>query len=149
MLTITNTTLRLPAGFFTPMLMIGAIIGRIFGQCVQDIMGDTATIYVPGYALVGACAFASGTTHTISAAVVMLESTGQISMFLPCLIGAIVGSGFVKGYTVSLYNQGLINKGLESFEQLLLESGECVVVSFLPFSIFFATLPLQMCASRL
>ena len=124
MVTILATTLRIPAGFFTPMIMIGAIIGRIFGQCVQQVVGSDWNIYVQGYALVGACAFASGTTHTISAAVVILESTGQLSMFLPCLIGAIVGSGIVKGHTVSLYNQGLINKGLESFEQLLLESGD-------------------------
>lgn len=123
-LTVLATTLRIPAGFFTPMILIGAMIGRIFGLIVQNMAGPGATIYVGGYALVGACAFASGTTHTISAAVVMLESTGQLEMFLPCLIGAIVGSGFVKGHTVSLYNQGLINKGLESFEQLLQESGD-------------------------
>lgn len=123
-LTILATTLRIPAGFFTPMILIGALIGRIFGLCVQNIVGSSATVYVGGYSLVGACAFASGTTHTISAAVVMLESTGQLEMFLPCLIGAIVGSGFVKGHTVNLYNQGLINKGLESFEQLLQESGD-------------------------
>ena len=123
MLTVLATTLRIPAGFFTPMILIGAIIGRIFGHIVQNCVPDS-TIYISGYAMVGAAAFASGTTHTISAAVVLLESTGQFSMFLPCLIGAIVGSGVVKGHTVNLYNQGLINKGLESFEQLLLESGD-------------------------
>jgi hypothetical protein len=32
---------------------------------------------------------------------------------------------------VSLYNQGVLNKGLESFEQLLLESGESVVACML------------------
>jgi H+/Cl- antiporter ClcA len=64
---------------------------------VQIWAGPSVTIYLPGYALVGACAFASGTTHTISAAVVMMESTGQFTMFLPCLMGAIVGSGVVKG----------------------------------------------------
>jgi H+/Cl- antiporter ClcA len=71
--------------------------GRIFGRIVQIWAGPSVTIYLPGYALVGACAFASGTTHTISAAVVMMESTGQFTMFLPCLMGAIVGSGVVKG----------------------------------------------------
>ena len=124
LLTVLATTLRIPAGFFTPMILIGGIIGRIFGHAVQFCVGDQYTIYIAGYAMVGAAAFASGTTHTISAAVVMLESTGQFSMFLPCLMGAIVGSGIVKGHTVSLYNQGLINKGLESFEQLLQESGD-------------------------
>jgi hypothetical protein len=32
-----------------------------------------------------------------------------------------------RRYTVSLYNQGVLNKGLESFEQLLLESGESLL----------------------
>jgi hypothetical protein len=36
-----------------------------------------------------------------------------------------------RRYTVSLYNQGVLNKGLESFEQLLLESGESVVACML------------------
>jgi hypothetical protein len=36
-----------------------------------------------------------------------------------------------RRYTVSLYNQGVLNKGLESFEQLLLESGESLVACLL------------------
>jgi hypothetical protein len=36
-----------------------------------------------------------------------------------------------RRYTVSLYNQGVLNKGLESFEQLLLESGESLVACML------------------
>ena len=123
LLTLIGTTLRISCGVFLPVLTIGALLGRIFGQLLQFICGPTATIYVAGYAMVGAVAFVSGTTHTISVAVIVIEQTGQFDMLLPCLIGAVIACGITKSRSLSLYDQGMVNKGLESFELLLKESG--------------------------
>jgi len=118
MLSVLGTTLRISAGIFMCMMCIGALLGRIFGLIIQSIIGGSG-IYVGGYAMVGAVAFASATTHTISAAVIIVEMTGEINMLLPCLIGAVVACGVTKSRSVSLYDQGMMNKGLESFELLL------------------------------
>jgi H+/Cl- antiporter ClcA/CBS domain-containing protein len=119
-MTIVGTTLQISCGLFMPMMAIGSIIGRIFGQIVFDWSAPGQNIYVAGYAMVGAAAFVSGTTHTISAAVIVIEMTGQIGMLLPCLIGAVIACGVNKSLKLSLYDQGMVNKGLESFELLLL-----------------------------
>ena len=119
-LTIIGTTQRISAGVFLPMFTIGALVGRIFGQIVNSPARD---IYVAGYAMVGASAFLSGTTHTISAAVIVVEMTGEIDMLLPCLIGAVIACGITKSRSLSLYDQGMVNKGLESFELLLEATG--------------------------
>ena len=120
-LTIVGTTLQISCGLFMPMLSIGAILGRIVGQVVYNRTHDS-TIYVAGYAMVGAASFVSGSTHTISAAVIVIEMTGQINMLLPCLLGAVIACGITKTRSLSLYDQGMVNKSLESFELLLLTS---------------------------
>jgi H+/Cl- antiporter ClcA len=120
-LTIIGTTSRLSAGVFLPMFTLGAMLGRIMGQIVLQRISQG--VYVPGYAMVGAAAFLSGTTHTISAAVIVVEMTGEIDMLLPCLIGAVIACGITKSRSLSLYDQGMVNKGLESFELLLEATG--------------------------
>jgi len=121
-LTVIGTTLRLSAGIFLPMFTIGAIGGRLFGQIVANASHGTG-IYVEGYAMVGAAAFLSGTTHTISAAVIVVEMTGEIDILLPCLIASVIACGITKTRTLSMYDQGMVNKGLESFELLLEATG--------------------------
>lgn len=122
-LVLLSTNLRVPAGLFFPMFTLGAIFGRFWGVSVQLICGNTANIYIQGYAMVGAVAFLSGVSQTISAAVIAVEMTGEINMLLPCLIAAVLASGISKMYGISIYDQGMINKGLESLQLLLLESG--------------------------
>ena len=121
-LTVIGTTLRVSAGIFLPMFTIGAIGGRLFGQILADIALGV-NIYVPGYAMVGAAAFLSGTTHTISAAVIVVEMTGEIDMLLPCLIASVIACGITKSRSLSMFDQGMVNKGLESFELLLNATG--------------------------
>ena len=121
-LTVIGTTLRVSAGIFLPMFTIGAIGGRLFGQILADA-ARSVDIYVPGYAMVGAAAFLSGTTHTISAAVIVVEMTGEIDMLLPCLIASVIACGITKTRSLSMFDQGMVNKGLESFELLLNATG--------------------------
>eukprot|EP01032_Pedospumella_encystans_P017786 gene17786-20262_t len=121
-LTVIGTTLRISAGIFLPMFTIGAIGGRLFGQIVANATHGV-DIYVPGYAMVGAAAFLSGTTHTISAAVIVVEMTGEIDILLPCLIASVIACGITKSRSLSMYDQGMVNKGLESFELLLDATG--------------------------
>jgi hypothetical protein len=42
-------------------------------------------------------------------------------MLLPCLIAAVISSGITKTYGLSVFDQGMINRGLETFQLLLLD----------------------------
>ena len=44
-------------------------------------------------------AFASGVTHTISAAVIAVEMSGNLEMILPCLIVAVISGGGIAHMT--------------------------------------------------
>jgi H+/Cl- antiporter ClcA len=117
-LTLLGTNILVPAGIFMPVILMGGILGRFVGYFIFYCGHKDA--FIPGYALVGAVAFSSGITHTISAAVIAVEMTGNLGMLLPCLIVAVVSAGITKSKGLSVYDQGMINKGLETFQLLLL-----------------------------
>ena len=87
---ILASTLPLPVGSLTPMLQLGAAFGRLVGEAMhlwfpQGIRLGTAII--PGsYAIVGAAAFSTGVTHSISICILISEMTGQIRYILPVMV---------------------------------------------------------------
>ena len=147
LLTLMGTNIAVPAGIFMvqlttttitiitvnyhnyhhhnyhqPVFLIGGIWGRLVGHLMEAMTGP-GVIYLHTYALVGSVAFAAGITHTISVAVIAVELTGDIQMMLPCLVAATIAAGITKSKGISVYDQGMLNKGLESFQLLLTESG--------------------------
>jgi hypothetical protein len=121
-LTLLGTNMPIPAGIFMPVFLIGGILGRFIGIIMHLMLISVGKIDIPAYALVGACAFAAGVTHTISVAVIAVEMTGNIHMLLPCLIVSVLAAGITKSKGCSVYDQGMLNKGLESFQLLLMDS---------------------------
>lgn len=108
-----------------PVFLIGGIFGRLVGRLVEALFlsSPSVQINVAGYALVGAVAFASAVTQTISVAVIAVELTGDIQMFLPLLVVAVVAAGISKANQLSIYDRGMWNKGLENFQLLLTDCG--------------------------
>ena len=93
------------SGLFVPMLMIGAIIGRLLGLATVDVaqswMGKRWSLDFgpwswvdPGvFALVGAGAFMSGVTRlTLALAVIMIEISSDVHMLLPVLVAIMIVS---------------------------------------------------------
>ena len=95
-------SLPIPAGVFVPVFVLGAGIGRLFGEimlasfpedaavemanataCASGFMGG---IVPGGYAVVGAAAMAGSVTQTISTSVIVFELTGQLHHILPVMI---------------------------------------------------------------
>lgn len=66
----------------------------------------TDGIQLSSYALVGCVAFSAGITHTISAAVIAVELTGNLNMLMPCLLVAVIASGIAKNAGLSVYDMG-------------------------------------------
>lgn len=76
------------SGLVVPMLLIGALMGRIFGIAMVDIFGYHATGYWrwldPGvFALIGAASFFGGVSRlTMSLTVIMIEITDDVFFLL-------------------------------------------------------------------
>ncbi|MGH0121130.1 UNVERIFIED_CONTAM: hypothetical protein FKN15_046375 [Acipenser sinensis] len=113
------TTMPMPAGYFMPVFLYGAAIGRLFGEVVayffpNGIWTDgVLNLIIPGgYAVAGAAAFSGAVTHTLSTALLALEMTGQLSHILPVLLSVLVANTIAQRYQPSFYDGTIIVKKL-------------------------------------
>ncbi|VDM50963.1 unnamed protein product [Toxocara canis] len=98
-LCIIAVTLPVPAGIFMPVFVVGAAVGRLFGEVMAfsfpyGIRGKAAQILIyPGiYSVVGAAAFAGAVTHTVSVAIITFEMTGQLLHTVPIMVAVIIAN---------------------------------------------------------
>ncbi|KAJ2389490.1 hypothetical protein GGI23_005826 [Coemansia sp. RSA 2559] len=98
---VTTFGAKVPSGLVLPSMSIGAVFGRIVGAYMEYLTRANAghSIFaqcpvdsrcvIPGiYALVGAGATLTGTTHTTIAVVaILMELTGNLIYTLPVLVG--------------------------------------------------------------
>ncbi|XP_039223282.1 chloride channel protein ClC-Ka isoform X1 [Crotalus tigris] len=113
------TTMPMPAGYFMPVFIYGAAIGRLVGEAVALLFpgGITAegtpSPIIPGaYALAGAAAFSGSVTHTLSTALLAFEMTGQIAHILPVLLAVLVANAIAQKFQPSFYDGTIIVKKL-------------------------------------
>ncbi|THD20457.1 Chloride channel protein [Fasciola hepatica] len=104
-MTVFTFGIKVPTGLFIPSLAAGAIMGRMLGVAIEQLVVAHAThpfvarmckssqpcINPALYAMVGAAATLGGVTRmTISLVVVMLELTGGLNYIIPLMIAAMV-----------------------------------------------------------
>ncbi|KAK7464020.1 hypothetical protein BaRGS_00037984 [Batillaria attramentaria] len=102
-ITIFTFGIKIPAGLFIPSMAVGAIIGRILGIGIEQMvqsnpnnaffsnMCDQDSCHItPGlYAMVGAAAALGGVTRmTVSLVVIMFELTGGLEYIVPMMAAA-------------------------------------------------------------
>ncbi|XP_058531680.1 chloride channel protein ClC-Ka isoform X1 [Ochotona princeps] len=116
---ILATTIPMPAGYFLPIFIYGAAIGRLLGEALslafpEGIVagGITNPIMPGGYALAGAAAFSGAVTHSISTALLAFELTGQIVHALPVLMAVLVANAIAQSCQPSFYDGTIIVKKL-------------------------------------
>ncbi|XP_061322611.1 chloride channel protein ClC-Ka [Pezoporus flaviventris] len=116
---ILATTLPLPAGYFMPIFIYGAAIGRLLGETVallfpQGIHSEGALhpVVPGGYALAGAAAFSGSVTHSISTALLVCEATGHLSHVLPVTVAVLVANAIAQKHQPSFYDGTIIVKRL-------------------------------------
>ena len=102
--TVVALGLPLPCGLFGPLLITGAIFGRLFGEILKVIFPNSG-ILPGGYAVVGAAAFAGGITRSISTAVVVLESTGQLYHATPVLLSVLITCAIGNAFCPSVFDK--------------------------------------------
>ncbi|XP_029874569.1 chloride channel protein ClC-Ka isoform X2 [Aquila chrysaetos chrysaetos] len=116
---ILATTLPLPAGYFMPIFIYGATIGRLLGETVALLFprglrseGDPHHIIPGGYALAGAAAFSGSVTHAISTALLVCEATGHLGHVLPVVLAVLVANAITQKHQPSFYDGTIIVKKL-------------------------------------
>lgn len=103
--------LPVPCGLYTPMFILGAALGRLVGEVLQA--AHILPGLVPaGYAVVGAAAFAAGTTRTLSSSIICFELTRQLEHLLPVLLAVLIASAVGSFFGPSIYDELLKMKGL-------------------------------------
>ncbi|KAK2521567.1 chloride channel protein ClC-Kb [Columba guinea] len=116
---ILATTLPLPAGYFMPIFVYGAAIGRLVGETVALLFphglhseGVLRPIIPAGYALAGAAAFSGSVTHTISTALLVCEATSHLGHLLPVVLAVLVANAITQKNQPSFYDGTIIVKKL-------------------------------------
>ncbi|KAM6173268.1 chloride channel protein ClC-Kb-like isoform 1-T1 [Erethizon dorsatum] len=116
---ILATTIPIPAGYFLPIFIYGAGIGRLLGEALSVafpegiVAGGVVNPIMPGsYALAGAAAFSGAVTHTISTALLAFELTGQIVHGLPVLMCVLAANAIAQSCQPSFYDGTIIVKKL-------------------------------------
>lgn len=83
-------------GLFTPSLMIGAVLGAIFGYGVHTVFPHVTADY-GAYALVGMGGVLAGTTHAPLTAIMMIfEQTNSYQIILPLMFVCVISHVTVR-----------------------------------------------------
>ncbi|XP_028922520.1 chloride channel protein ClC-Ka-like isoform X1 [Ornithorhynchus anatinus] len=116
---ILATTMPMPAGYFMPIFVYGAAVGRLTGETIavlfpEGIQADGVVnpIIPGGYALAGAAAFSGAVTHSVSTALLAFELTGQIAHVLPVLLAVLLANAITQKCQPSFYDGTIIVKKL-------------------------------------
>ncbi|XP_025909346.1 chloride channel protein ClC-Kb-like [Nothoprocta perdicaria] len=113
---ILATTLPLPAGYFMPIFVYGAALGRLAGETVAALFPEGITTGHPvvpgGYALAGAAAFSGAVTHSVSTALLACEATGHLAWALPITAAVLAANAVAQKWQPSFYAGTIIVKRL-------------------------------------
>uniref|UniRef100_A0A6M2DZ13 Chloride channel protein n=1 Tax=Xenopsylla cheopis TaxID=163159 RepID=A0A6M2DZ13_XENCH len=102
-LTIWTYGLSVSSGLFIPILLAGAAWGRLTAMFLQYTQINSTILHPGKYALIGAAALLGGTVRmTLSLAVIIIESTGNISFALPIILTLIAAK-----WTGDFFNEGI------------------------------------------
>ncbi|NWH70454.1 CLCKB protein, partial [Piaya cayana] len=116
---ILATTLPLPAGYFMPIFVYGAALGRLLGELVAFLFprglhssGTLRPITPAGYALAGAAAFSGSVTYSLSTALLVCEATGHLGHVLPVVLAVLVANAITQKHQPSFYDGTIIVRKL-------------------------------------
>ncbi|PAV91735.1 hypothetical protein WR25_01022 [Diploscapter pachys] len=102
-------TLYIPSGIFVPCFVMGASAGRLIGEVLaqtwpEGMRGlDGPQIYPGLYAVIGAAAYTGSVTHSLSIALIVCETTGQLCALLPVLIALMIANAICSFLQPSIY----------------------------------------------
>uniref|UniRef100_A0A8C6T9V6 Chloride channel K n=1 Tax=Neogobius melanostomus TaxID=47308 RepID=A0A8C6T9V6_9GOBI len=122
-------TLPVPAGFFMPLFIYGAAVGRLLGELLAYVTSGQNWMAVNpgGYALAGAAALSGACTHSLSPALMALELTGQFSHAGPIFVSILIANVVARArLRPSFYDNLSISKRLPTLANICVCVCTCV-----------------------
>jgi chloride channel 7 len=119
MLATLSYGLWVPAGLFLPAIIIGCSLGSFYADMVRLYLPHTAGITDQSFVIVGAAGMLAGQSRlTYSLAVIMLETTQSLNLFLPVictiivanLVGNLVSKKSIYGKSIELKNYPVLGE---------------------------------------
>jgi chloride channel 7 len=100
--TVVTYGTMVPAGLFLPGILIGCSLGRMVGLFIENSI--VREIRPSTYAIIGSASVLAGYTRlSFSLAVIMLETTENVGLFLPVIFALFVSFGVGRIFNRSLY----------------------------------------------
>jgi len=122
-----------PAGLFLPAIIVGCTMGLMYSDTVTYLWPDSIGATEESFILVGAAAMLSGQSRlTYSIAVIIMETTQSLNLFLPVIVSIMVAR--FTGY--------LVSKGSIS-DQALLAKALPILPDEIPYASQFAENPIE------
>jgi chloride channel 7 len=91
-----------PSGIFLPGMLIGCSLGRMLGLFIETYL--ISEIHTSTYAIIGSAAVLAGYSRlSFSLAVIMLETTENVNLFLPVIFALFVSFGVGRIFNRSIY----------------------------------------------
>ena len=110
-MTILTYGTSVPAGLFLPGILIGCSLGRMMTLFLSTYLNHEASPAT--YGTIGAAAVLAGYTRlSFSLAVIMLETTENINLFLPIIFALFISFAVGRLYTSSYYAIVIESKSL-------------------------------------
>eukprot|EP00752_Nemacystus_decipiens_P008716 g7778.t1 len=120
--TIFSVVQPLPVGLFSPVFVIGGLMGRIFGEIADwmDRRMDSVTInFQPWeFALIGSAAFSAGVTRAVSTAVIVFELSGENHLRLPLGVALMISYFIANRFTKGIYDALMDTNGTPHLEEV-------------------------------
>ena len=100
--TIITYGTAIPAGLFLPGILIGCSLGRVLGLFIENYI--VQEIHPSTYAIIGAASMLAGYSRlSFSLAVIMLETTENVNLFLPVIFALFVSFAVGGIFNKSMY----------------------------------------------
>lgn len=100
----------IPAGLFLPGILIGCALGRVLGLFIENFI--VQEIHPSTYAIIGAAAVLAGYSRlSFSLAIIMLETTENVNLFLPIFYALAVSFATGGIFNPSMYVKAVGGKG--------------------------------------
>ena len=107
--TIITYGTAVPAGLFLPGILIGCSLGRVLGLFIENYI--VQEIHPSTYAIIGSAAMLAGYSRlSFSLAVIMLETTENVNLFLPIIFALFVSFAVSGIFNKSMYVNAVRSK---------------------------------------
>lgn len=107
--TILTFGVWVPAGIFLPGMLVGCSLGLLYLEfLIQGLEMNLLRVGGQSYLVIGAAAVLSSYTRlTYSLAIIMMETTQAINLFLPILVSIMVSHGVAYLFNRSIYEHSI------------------------------------------